>query len=58
MSDIKLFQFGEAGVTELSGYAMALEKSLQTLIERNMEAFLGVRFLATEFSTTHGGRMN
>ncbi len=58
MSDIKLFQFGEAGVTELSGSAMALEKSLQTLIEKNMEAFLGVRFLATEFSTTHGGRMD
>ncbi len=37
---------------------MALEKSLQTLIEKNMEAFLGVRFLASEFATTNGGRMD
>lgn len=57
MSDIKLFRTG-ATVTELEGQAMALEKSLQTLIERNMEAFLGVRFLASEFVTSNGGRMD
>ena len=53
MSDIKLFRTDSASVTELRGSAVALEKSLQTLIERNMEAFLGVRFLASEFSTTN-----
>lgn len=37
---------------------MALEKSLQTLIEQNMEAFLGVRFLASELPTSNGGRMD
>ena len=58
MSDIKLFRTDSASVTELRGSAVALEKSLQTLIERNMEAFLGVRFLASEFPTTNGGRMD
>lgn len=58
MSDIKLFRTDTASVTELRGSAVTLEKSLQTLIERNMDAFLGVRFLASEFPTTNGGRMD
>lgn len=58
MNDIKLFRTDSDAVTELRGSAIALEKSLQTLIERNMEAFLGVRFLASEFATTNGGRMD
>ncbi|WP_076959770.1 DUF5655 domain-containing protein [Teichococcus deserti] len=58
MSDIKLFRTESGSVAELYGSAVALEKSLQTLIECNMEAFLGVRFLASEFSTTNGGRMD
>jgi predicted transport protein len=37
-----------------------LERSLQVLIEANLETFLGVRFLETEFSTgrEHGGRID
>ncbi len=58
MSDIKLFRTEGEAVTELAGTAVALEKSLQSLIERHMESFLGVRFLATEFVTTNGGRMD
>lgn len=58
MSDIKLFRTENNSVTELRGSAVALEKSLQSTIERNMEAFLGVRFLASEFATTNGGRMD
>jgi hypothetical protein len=58
MSDIKLFRTTETGVAELSGGAIALEKSLQTLIERNIKAFLGVRFLASVYATTNGGRMS
>jgi len=58
MSDIKLFRTTSFSVTELRGSAVALEKSLQLLIERNMDAFLGVRFLASEFMTTNGGRMD
>jgi len=31
------------------------EKDLQSLIEANLETVLGVKFIATEFPTTHGG---
>jgi len=41
MSDIKLFSTAASSVTELRGHAVALEKSLQTLIERHLETFLG-----------------
>ncbi len=64
MSDLKLFRIGAENanddVCEIQGSSLALEKSLQTLIEQNLETFLGVRFLASEFSTgrEHGGRMD
>jgi predicted transport protein len=58
MSDLKLFRTTSSGVAELPGGAMALEKSLQTLFEANLEALLGVRFLASEFVINEGGRMD
>ncbi len=61
MSDLKLFRIdGEANIVELPGSAVALERSLQTLIEKNLDAFLGVQFLASEYSTgpRHGGRID
>ena len=58
MSDLKLFRTDAGSVTEFSGGAVALEKSLQTLFEANLEALLGVRFLASEFGTNTGGRMD
>ena len=58
MGDIKLFRIESSAVREISGGAVSLEKSLQTLFERNLAALLGVRFLASEFSTTHGGRID
>jgi len=58
MSDLKLFRTTSSGVAELPGGAMALEKSLQSLFEANLEAVLGVRFLASEFVTNEGGRMD
>lgn len=60
MSDLKLFRLNGPSVCEIEGSSAALEKSLQALIERNLETFLGVRFLASEFSTgrEHGGRMD
>ena len=60
MSDLKLFRIDVGGVTEIDGTGAALEKSLQTLIEANLQTFLGVRMLASEFSTgpEHGGRMD
>ena len=60
MSDIKLLRLDGKCVTELEGSAAGPEKSLQTLIEKNLEGFLGVRFLASEYVTgkTHGGRID
>lgn len=60
MSDIKLFRYGQNDATELAGKAALIEKQLQALIEAQMETFLGVRFLATEYSTgkTHKGRID
>lgn len=60
MSDIKLFRLQSGRATELQGDASDLEKPLQNLIEANLETLLGIRFLATEYSTgkTHGGRID
>src|SRR5258705_12033328 len=60
MSDIKLFNFTSGKAAEMHGMASDLEKPLQTLIEKSLEELLGVRFLATEYSTgkTHAGRID
>jgi len=60
MGDIKVFQIKNDEVNEFIGQSVAVEKSLQNLIERHLEALLGVRFLASEYSTgrTHGGRID
>lgn len=58
MSDIKLFQIVSGTVTELAGTTDTVEKSVQVLFETNLESLLGVRFLATEYTTTHGGRID
>jgi predicted transport protein len=60
MSDIKLFRTSGKTVEEMEGRSVALEKSLQTLIETHLDVFLGIRFLATEHSTgkTHAGRID
>ena len=60
MSDIKLFRTNGNDVSLLEGKSVALEKSLQSLIEQNLDTFLGIRFLASEHSTgkTHGGRID
>src|SRR5260221_12260741 len=60
VSDIKLFRIGHNEAHELSVQSVAVEKTLQTLIERHLETLLGVRFLASEYSTgkVHGGRID
>lgn len=58
MGDIKLFTIANGAVSELAGTTDTIEKSVQTLFEKNLEALLGVRFLASEFTTTHGGRID
>ncbi|ALV57288.1 DUF91 domain-containing protein [Burkholderia cenocepacia] len=60
MSDIQLFRLSNGAASELPGQAAKLEKQLQALIEANMPAFLGARFLASEYATgkTHKGRID
>lgn len=60
MSDIKLFNISGKAAQALDATASDLEKPLQTLIEKNLEPLLGVRFLETEYSTgkTHAGRID
>ena len=55
MADIKLFNINGK---EYPGGTVTLEKELQTVIEKHMETFFGVTFLATEYCTTDGGRMD
>jgi hypothetical protein len=60
MSDLKLFKLAPDHVTELAVSSMAVEKSLQILMEKHLEIFLGVTFLVSEHPTgpKHGGRMD
>ena len=60
MSDIKLFTIRAGLVSELAGTAVQIERDLQTLFESNLEALLGIKFVASEFSTgpVHGGRID
>src|SRR5207244_12979749 len=57
---IKLFRVDNGKAQELTGSALAIEKTLQSLIERNLESMLGVRFVASEHSTgkAHSGRID
>ena len=60
MADIKLFQTSGDPPVELEAQSAALEKTLQHLIERHLDVFLGVQFLASEYSTgkKHRGRID
>ena len=57
MADIKLFNIAGT-VKEYQSGTVTLEKELQTVIENNMMTFFGVTFLASEYRTTDGGRMD
>jgi predicted transport protein len=60
MGDLRVFSIAGNSVKELKSSSFTIEKSLQSLIEQNLEKLLGVRFLETEYSTgrTHGGRID
>jgi len=60
MSDIKLYQLNADGAKELECRSSGLERTLQRLIEENLETLLGIRFIASEYSTgpRHGGRID
>lgn len=61
MGDIKLFRAGPGqSVAELQGKSVVVERDLQLRMEQNLQEFLGVTFLASEYSTgqKHGGRID
>ncbi|MEU6182445.1 hypothetical protein ABZ830_32640 [Streptomyces coeruleorubidus] len=60
MSGLKLFHTAKDGVTEVMPRLAEEEADVQDLIEAHMETMLGVRFLASEYSTgpVHGGRID
>ena len=60
MSDIKLFKTEENSVFELQSSSAKIEKSLQTKIESDLDIYLGIYFLDSEYSTgaKHGGRID
>lgn len=60
MADVKLFRVSTDPPVELESRSAALEKALQNLIERHLDVFLGVRFLASEYPTgkKHRGRID
>ncbi|GGX14467.1 endonuclease NucS domain-containing protein [Streptomyces noursei] len=59
MGSLKAFRVSGGQATEIPGSSVALERQLQTLIEANMEAMLGIRFLASEYATgRHRGRID
>lgn len=48
--------FGKAH--ECHAASFKLEREIQSLFEANLEVLLGVRFVASEFSTNQGGRID
>ena len=54
MSDIKLFRSEGSNLVEVAGSSASLERELQHLFEKNLDPLLGVKFLASEFTTTNG----
>ncbi|MBD3399187.1 MAG: hypothetical protein GF399_02515 [Candidatus Coatesbacteria bacterium] len=55
-----MFQVIQQVVTRLKPEAFLKERQLQRLFEANLEELLGLRFVASEFSTgeKHGGRID
>ncbi|MFK0099089.1 DUF5655 domain-containing protein [Streptomyces sp. NPDC091040] len=62
MSSLKLFRtdMTKGGMTEVMPRLAEVEADVQGLVETHMETLLGVRFLASEYSTgpVHGGRID
>jgi predicted transport protein len=60
MTDIRLFRTSAGSASKLEASSVGLEKALQVLVEKHLETFLGVSFLASEYSTgkKHAGRID
>lgn len=53
MAELKLFKIS-GSVQELKSKSVTIEKELQNVIEKNMQEFFGVRFLASEYRIDNG----
>ncbi|VVB61545.1 Endonuclease NucS [uncultured archaeon] len=53
-----LFKIKDPNVVKLSTIELKKEKNIQTLFEKNLLTILNVDFLATEYSTSFGGRID
>jgi RecB family endonuclease NucS len=53
-----IFRNAGGKLTKLSTQTLDKEKSLQQLIEANLTEVLDLQFLATEYATTFGGRID
>ena len=53
-----IFRKHKGKLQKLSAVQIAKEKELQLLMEENLEEALGMYFLATEYPTTFGGRID
>ncbi|GAA2255041.1 DUF5655 domain-containing protein [Streptomyces amakusaensis] len=60
MSGLKLFHTMSGSAVEVAPRLAEAEADVQGLVEAHMQAMLGVRFLASEYSTgpVHGGRID
>jgi predicted transport protein len=60
MTDLKLFQLNDNKVSELQATSFEKEKTLQNLVENNLDDLFAINFLATEYSTgkKHNGRID
>jgi len=53
-----IFKTEKGKLKKLSTLPISKEKELQTLIEKNLDEVLGMHFLASEYTTTFGGRID
>lgn len=53
-----IFRTENGKLKKLSTLSISKEKELQNLIENNLEEVLGMHFLASEYTTTFGGRID
>jgi predicted transport protein len=58
MSELRLFSISGGKAKECHPASYNLERELQDLFEANLEELLGVRYVASEFSTGQGGRID
>src|SRR4051794_12018594 len=53
-----IFKVNSGKLKKLNAIPLAKEKNLQQLLEANLMEVLELRFLATEYTTTFGGRID